>query len=620
LIHTRLSLCGNHDIFCNYTALSYVWGNPEKSKRILVDRRPLQIASNLNSALLDLRDEQRTLLLWADGVCINQRDNKEKAIQVGLMGKIYASALHTIIYLGPADSRDPKMIHFATMQEGTHVDRNAILDSLLTKEWFTRVWVFQELVFSVCPWLQYGRTRIKWDLLFNILRWEFGEPEEQSDQKIPYNGAEWLDKESYHIVRDMQRARKHHQSIGKMDMVNAGAFLQKHTGKWRPNSMAELLMSRRGLGITDPRDMIFAHVGFASDGQHEDLTVDYSKTTIQTFKGSAQYIAKLYGLSALLECVGMANSPERVRDLPSWVPDWTSKTPPKTYPGQHVQSKDLRKESPVVPILPADQGILSCMLSRFDVVVYTSPILSVQQIPQELRQRIPSVLATLDITFDESGRIYMDEKTLNLLEDRLWPITCQLWIDLIQDEYLLSIEQPPVFKFETFMFEGHVLVSVELYLLLALRGGADARFVEGKRLARMGSERLTLVPDSTQEGDIIVALYDHNESIHHYLFHPTRPGGEDISVKDRVLWFKDETSDIDDGNDDDRISWSTDESFNDSRRWPGISWRIQETQITGTPVIHGEFIGECFVDERSLLDWRPAYNYPKLEGIIVVLH
>jgi len=63
LIHTRVSLCGNHDIFGHYTALSYVWGNPEKSKRILVDRRPLQIASNLNSALLDLRDKQRTLLL-----------------------------------------------------------------------------------------------------------------------------------------------------------------------------------------------------------------------------------------------------------------------------------------------------------------------------------------------------------------------------------------------------------------------------------------------------------------------------------------------------------------------------------------------------------------------------
>ena len=337
----------------------------------------------------------------------------------------------------------------------------------------------------------------------------------------------------------MQRARKHHQSLSKMDMVNARALSQKQTGKWSPNSMAELLMSRRGLGITDPRDMIFAHIGFASDSQHEDLTVDYSKTTIQTFEGSAQYTAKLYGLSALLECVGMANSPERVRDLHSWVPDWTSKIPPKTYPGQHVESKDLRKESPVLPILPSDQGTLSCMVSKFDVVVYTSPILLVQQIPQEVRQRIPSILATLDITFDESGRVYMDEKTLKLLEGGLWPIIRQLWNDLIQDGYLLRVWEP-LCDYETFMFEGHVLVSVELYLLLALRGGPDANFVEGKRLAGMGSDRLALVPESTQEGDIIVALCSHNESIHHYLFHPIGPGGEDFSVKDRILWFKEE--------------------------------------------------------------------------------
>jgi len=170
-------------------------------------------------------------------------------------------------------------------------------------------------------------------------------------------------------------------SVSKIDKANAWTFLQKHSGKGYPNSMAELLLSRRGLGVTDPRDMIFAHVGFASDGQHEDLTVDYSKTTIQIFEGSARYIAKMYGLSALLECVGVANSPERLRDLPSWVPDWTSKIPPRIYSWQHVKSIDLGEESPVVSILQPDQGILSCMSSKFDVVLFTSSTLSVQQIP-----------------------------------------------------------------------------------------------------------------------------------------------------------------------------------------------------------------------------------------------
>jgi len=66
----------------------------------------------------ELRDKKRTLLLWADRVCINQRDDKERAMQIGLMGQIYAGALHTVIYLGPADSRDPEMICFAAIREG----------------------------------------------------------------------------------------------------------------------------------------------------------------------------------------------------------------------------------------------------------------------------------------------------------------------------------------------------------------------------------------------------------------------------------------------------------------------------------------------------------------------
>jgi hypothetical protein len=159
LIHKKLSLCGDGDIFGLYIALSYVWGNPEKSKTILVDGKPLGITNNLHSALLNLRDEKRTLMVWADGVCINQRDDAEKAIQIGLMGRIYASAPHTIIYLGPAESTDPESM-CSTIREGTYIDKDEKLSSVFMRKWFTRVWVFQEFVFSRNPWLQCGRTRI----------------------------------------------------------------------------------------------------------------------------------------------------------------------------------------------------------------------------------------------------------------------------------------------------------------------------------------------------------------------------------------------------------------------------------------------------------------------------
>jgi len=103
LVHNSLSVFDNRDIFSCYTALSYVWGCHKKTKTIWIDGAPLKITENLFSALHDLRDKERTLHLWADGICINQGDNTEKAMQIRMMRQIYARASNTVIYLGPTD-------------------------------------------------------------------------------------------------------------------------------------------------------------------------------------------------------------------------------------------------------------------------------------------------------------------------------------------------------------------------------------------------------------------------------------------------------------------------------------------------------------------------------------
>jgi hypothetical protein len=143
LMHTKLSLCDSRDIFGHYVTLSYVWGDPEKKRKLFVDGKRLDITTNLCSALLDLRDEQLNLLLWVDGICINQENDTEKATQVGLMGRIYAGALHTVVYLGPAAITDPECICLKAIQDGAGKDKIPDLEVILTKEWFNRVWVFK---------------------------------------------------------------------------------------------------------------------------------------------------------------------------------------------------------------------------------------------------------------------------------------------------------------------------------------------------------------------------------------------------------------------------------------------------------------------------------------------
>jgi|SRR3569833_114982 len=77
-----------------FWAISYAWGDPEPNQSISVDGRRMSISVALRHALHDIfwfiaDDDQSTVLIWTDGLCINQSDNDEKSAQVALMGDIY---------------------------------------------------------------------------------------------------------------------------------------------------------------------------------------------------------------------------------------------------------------------------------------------------------------------------------------------------------------------------------------------------------------------------------------------------------------------------------------------------------------------------------------------------
>ncbi|KAF5697442.1 het-6OR heterokaryon incompatibility (het-6OR allele), partial [Fusarium mundagurra] len=60
----------------------------------------MEFSGNLYSALIHLRDKSRPIVLWIDAICINQRDNNEKGVQIQRMGDIYRQAARTIAWLG----------------------------------------------------------------------------------------------------------------------------------------------------------------------------------------------------------------------------------------------------------------------------------------------------------------------------------------------------------------------------------------------------------------------------------------------------------------------------------------------------------------------------------------
>lgn len=119
-----------------YSCLSYVWGdqsNDEKSEMYITYKKTIperlrskirrggksgkcrvEIGSSLAAALRHLRHEHKRVTIWADALCINQEDTKEKNWQVPLMKQIYSNATSVHAWLGPRYDDSPDVISSVT--------------------------------------------------------------------------------------------------------------------------------------------------------------------------------------------------------------------------------------------------------------------------------------------------------------------------------------------------------------------------------------------------------------------------------------------------------------------------------------------------------------------------
>ncbi|MCJ1478165.1 hypothetical protein MMC13_006841 [Lambiella insularis] len=83
-----------------YEALSYVWGDPGKTRRIFVGGENFDVTQNLSDFLHCLRSPRASRLLWADAICIDQTTIVEKNHQLRLMGRIYRQAKEVVVWFG----------------------------------------------------------------------------------------------------------------------------------------------------------------------------------------------------------------------------------------------------------------------------------------------------------------------------------------------------------------------------------------------------------------------------------------------------------------------------------------------------------------------------------------
>jgi hypothetical protein len=88
----RCTLFYSSFLEAKYKALSYLWGKPIFSMNIFLSSQAFHITENLYSALNRLRYPNKSRLLWADAIYINQTNVSKRSERVQHMGQIYTNA------------------------------------------------------------------------------------------------------------------------------------------------------------------------------------------------------------------------------------------------------------------------------------------------------------------------------------------------------------------------------------------------------------------------------------------------------------------------------------------------------------------------------------------------
>jgi hypothetical protein len=184
----------------DYEAISYFCGNQTEKVQIVLNDASVDVPATAAHALRGLRYEDRSRILWIDALCIDQGNTAERAHQVLQLSKIYSCATRTLVWLGeeddtltesfstslgrlqrtapamPSNSSLPKDAKLMFRHQGTSAyvfdlptstielpygfdyrPREteealtalvALLSKYLKRPWFSRLWMYQEVLLA----------------------------------------------------------------------------------------------------------------------------------------------------------------------------------------------------------------------------------------------------------------------------------------------------------------------------------------------------------------------------------------------------------------------------------------------------------------------------------------
>ncbi|KAL7893462.1 heterokaryon incompatibility domain-containing protein [Trichoderma sp. SZMC 28014] len=294
-----------------YEALSYTWGLPGLTGRIIVDGCYLNVTDNLHSALQQLRYQDDDRILWIDAICIDQGNKKERGHQVEQMSKIYSEAERVIFWLGEGTvetdmlleslqllQRESINYNFGSWSlqddrwrnlwscmrstfERTHRNfeslQNKGLQTLLGRPWFRRVWILQEVALAKAGIIICGSKSVSARLFGLIPMFLHMKPPSHCQSVLDIMPSPW-----------------------------------RKTSWWSKSpDLRALLLNFGDSEATEPRDLVYALRGLSSDiAGNNFILPDYEKSEECLVREVVQFVEHCE-----LEDLALTPPPRTVREL-----------------------------------------------------------------------------------------------------------------------------------------------------------------------------------------------------------------------------------------------------------------------------------------------------------------
>lgn len=329
-----------------FTALSYTWGAPTKSRSITLNGLPFPVLDSLHPVLEAICRPSggfdAKAWYWIDSICIDQTNSDERGAQVQLMGRLFTTAWRTAVWLSPAtpetDAAMALMARLSDVREsaGAQPDNGlafvgtgklspppwAAWAALLELPWWRRAWTLQEFVMARRLDFHCGALK-----RFSLTQFRRAMSTYWGMHHSTVNPTLGIvaDQEFWVTAWNRRRMRQvYDESPGRMNLI----ALMAYTGD---------------SAVTDPRDRVYSVLGLATEPDRMMVGVPTYRLDVETlYTNLVREFINTWSSLDIICFAELFRFPERgSHSLPSWVPDWRVQI--QTYEVPLLVSQSARK-------------------------------------------------------------------------------------------------------------------------------------------------------------------------------------------------------------------------------------------------------------------------------------